>query len=199
MQTTINLGALLAVSKAASKEETRYYLNGVLIEARERHVTYVASDGHILIAAREDLDGARDTPLIGDFIIPLNIITRFKLAQLKKFPFAVLSKKGDNMAIEFNGERIEFLPIDGTFPDWRRVIPSKISGDTAQFNPALLSRLSAAKKIFGETELITIAHNGSAPAVVSFGADTKNAFGIVMPFRAVAEPCVPKWVKEESK
>lgn len=199
MQTTIDLKILAAVAKAASKEEARFYLKGVKIEAREKHVAYIATDGHILIAARAERYKDDGTPLLGDWILPSEVIARYKPASFKNFSLAILSSNGTKLAIEFNGEKIEFLPIDGAFPDWRRALPSEISGETAQFDPALLSRLSAAGKMFGGDGRLTIAHNGGGPAIVSFGSGIEDAFGVIMPLRSAANPKLPAWTKEKSE
>jgi hypothetical protein len=58
------LGAAVAF---ASKDEARYYLNGVCLEIDARGVTYVATDGHRMIAYRDDME---------DPEAPDNLLTR---------------------------------------------------------------------------------------------------------------------------
>lgn len=39
--------------------------------------------------------------------------------------------------------------IDGKFPDWRRIYPAQLSGEPAQFDKDLLSRIAKANKALG--------------------------------------------------
>src|SRR4051812_43815958 len=54
LTSTINLRILAAAVPFASKDETRYYLNGVCLEIEPRAVTYIATDGHRMIAYRDE-------------------------------------------------------------------------------------------------------------------------------------------------
>jgi len=47
---TLSIPALKACNLFASKEDVRYYLNGVLVTVTERATLYVATDGHRLLA-----------------------------------------------------------------------------------------------------------------------------------------------------
>ena len=49
----INVNYLKAAVLAVSKEETRYYLKGVAIQANETGVFIVATDGHRAVAFRQ--------------------------------------------------------------------------------------------------------------------------------------------------
>ena len=52
----INLNAVKTAALFVSPDETRYYLNGVLIEATPGQVVYVSTDGHRLFARREGVN-----------------------------------------------------------------------------------------------------------------------------------------------
>jgi DNA polymerase-3 subunit beta len=145
---TLDLNILRAANMAASTEQTRYYLNGVCVELTATATTYIATDGHILFAYRQEI--AND--LIGTWIIPSTIIKQIKTN--KHNPYVTLSRVDDtstgsvHLKLE-NGIALVFEPIDGTFPDWRRVIPRNASdqgykpkdGSGIGYDPTLLARL----------------------------------------------------------
>ena len=111
---------------AVSTEETRYYLNGIYLhtfenEEGDKTLRGVATDGHRL--ARFDMDcpeGAEDIPGV--------IIPRKAINELRKLIDAC---EGDvEISLSETKIRFKFMDvilfsklIDGTFPDYSRVIP----------------------------------------------------------------------------
>ena len=109
-----DLAELFAPVKfAMSNEETRYYLNGVFLHTVDGALTAVATDGHRLSsntgAEGFDFDGvivprkAVDTMLAGKVQVALSR-TKIRITS------------GDTVMTS--------KLIDGTFPDYRRIIPS---------------------------------------------------------------------------
>ena len=116
---------------AISTEETRYYLNGIYLHALEVDgeaiLRAVATDGHRL--ARIDMpapDGSAGMPGL--------IVPRKAVAEIQKL---VVDEGGDAVRIELSPAKIRFSfgseaggvvltskLIDGTFPDYQRVIPT---------------------------------------------------------------------------
>ena len=110
---------------AISREETRYYLNGIFLHAkREGDVDVlraVATDGHRLARVEMPLpEGAAGMP---DVIIPRKVV-----GELRR----LIDQADDSVTISLSESRIEFSfgkvvlsskLIDGTFPDYERVIP----------------------------------------------------------------------------
>jgi hypothetical protein len=53
-----------------------------------------------------------------------------------------------HITLSQNGMSVQGMTIDGTFPDWRRVIPcGEMSGVAAQFNPKYIGDLYKASRI----------------------------------------------------
>ena len=110
---------------AISNEETRYYLNGIFFHKAEKNsinfLRAVATDGHRL--AQYDIplpEGAKDMTGI--------IIPKKTIFELRK----VLDDADGDVAISLNENKIKFTfsdlkviskVIDGTFPDYTKVIP----------------------------------------------------------------------------
>lgn len=107
------------VSYAISTEETRYYLNGVCWDIREKESRFVATDGHRLALCKHANGSAE--PAIR--IIPRKVVS-----------FIIRHLAGSNVKIfsASNNTQIEIVTpfatlrtklIDGTYPSYDRVIP----------------------------------------------------------------------------
>lgn len=125
--TTAECKALLEKTRfAISTEETRYYLNGVYLHAAKTQgapvLRAVATDGHRLARMEVSLPAGAEK-------IPGVIIPRKTINELYK----LLESGGDTVAISMSESKIRFAVdgavlvsklIDGTFPDYERVIPT---------------------------------------------------------------------------
>jgi DNA polymerase-3 subunit beta len=106
---------------AISTEETRYYLNGIFLHSINNELRSVATDGHRLACIKSDLpSGAEEMPSI--------IIPRKTVGEIRK----LLEDSSDDLIIKVSDTKIQFILkdvqltsklIDGTFPDYERVIP----------------------------------------------------------------------------
>ena len=147
---------------AISTEETRYYLNGIYFHAIESEgslkLRAVATDGHRLARAElEAPSGAEGMPGI--------IIPRKTVAELQK----LVDDPDIAVTIELSDTKIRFTIgsvvltsklIDGTFPDYQRVIPSgndkKLTIDRQSFASAV-DRVSTISSERGRAVKLTIA------------------------------------------
>jgi DNA polymerase III sliding clamp (beta) subunit (PCNA family) len=115
-----------------STEETRYYLNGIYFELAEesRTLNMVATDGIKLCVLNVDVDRQE----LFDFgelkvIVPTKVLDTM-LAMLKgigsEFPIALRFNEAETkMFVDTPDEKGEFKLIEGTYPDYRKVIPTK--------------------------------------------------------------------------
>lgn len=116
------LARLLETTQAAqSTEETRFYLCGVLLHVSEGHLFAAATDGHRLIRCQADTpDGSVGMP---DSIVGSKVVSLLRRL-LSKFEGAVRLAFTERAATFALGQTvINAALIDGTFPDYRRVIP----------------------------------------------------------------------------
>ena len=107
---------------AISTEETRYYLNGIFIhKAESGELCAVATDGHRLALTRQALpSGAAQMPSI---ILPRKAVNELRKL-LDDFDGEVLISLSETRAeFRFDVVRLTSKLIDGTFPDYTRVIP----------------------------------------------------------------------------
>ena len=128
---------------AISTEETRYYLNGVYMHVADaeggKTLRCVATDGHRLARIDADLpSGAEDMAGV--------IVPRKTVGELRK----LLDDDDASIAVSVSETKVRFATpqvtltskvIDGTFPDYTRVIPSgntrKLEVDAAEFAQAV--------------------------------------------------------------
>jgi DNA polymerase III subunit beta len=139
---------------AISTEETRFYLNGIYVHAHKDgdgkgEMRAVATDGHRLARFQIELpDGAADMP---GAIVPRKTIT--ELRRLLDDMDGAIDVSLSDTKIQFTTEGVELTSklIDGTFPDYQRVIPSAndkaLSLDSREFAQAVdrVSTISADK------------------------------------------------------
>lgn len=138
---------------AISTEETRYYLNGIYLHAAQRDgvdvLRAVATDGHRLASVEMPLpEGAAGMAGV--------IVPRKTVGELRK----LIDETGEDVTVALSETKIRFSfdaavltskLIDGTFPDYERVIPSDndkvMEVDCKQFAEAVdrVSAISAEK------------------------------------------------------
>lgn len=205
---------------AVSKEETRYYLNGVHIEAHpQKGVLLVSTDGHRMVCIH-DVDGQCDKPVIAQLPTYVRQLCRPKKASLK-VDRQVLEIDADLdratlvvEALNKDGVVTKTSPlitahkclIDGSFPDWRRVIPSGEMEPMAlaAFNPRLLADLGAFGVKFGVSDytgngamyfLRSKGATDGSPTVVRFSG-VENVFAVLMPMRADFDVNMPSFLSD---
>ena len=155
----------------SSKEKTRYNLNGVYFEKTETGVAIVTTDGHRMFVAKVQVDDACSN--FEPFIIPNEIIKQV-LTGYKGT--TVLVNEWDKIIGNIN-----FAPIDGTFPNWRRVLVTEpVSNEPAQFNPVYIGDIGKVNKLLKTQS--TIHYNGNNPAPVTF-TSRDDCFLILMPMK----------------
>ncbi|WP_352859731.1 DNA polymerase III subunit beta [Mesorhizobium sp. M1163] len=109
------------VSFAISSEETRYYLNGIYWHAGENYLNAVATDGHRLAKFTATLpEGAAGMPGI---IIPRRTVGLIRQLLGDKGVVKV-SLSDTKIRVETGKAALLSKLIDGSFPDYVRVIPT---------------------------------------------------------------------------
>ncbi|MHC5306413.1 DNA polymerase III subunit beta [Bartonella sp. LJL80] len=156
---------------AISTEETRYYLNGIyfhVIDNNGLKLRTVATDGHRLAQAETDAPSGSEG-------MPGVIIPRKAVGELQK----LLGEESDNeIRIEVSESKIRFVVasvvltsklIDGTFPEYQRVIPvgndKKLTINRQSFASAV-DRVSTISSDRGRAVKLTI-ENGQLTLTVN--------------------------------
>ncbi len=169
---------------AISTEETRFYLNGIFMHVPEddpQALIAVATDGHRLARVRLPLpEGAADTPGV---IIPRKTVNEIRKLLDELDEPVQISLSESKIRFEIPGAVLSSKLIDGTFPDYDRVIPKQndkdLEIDAHLFAEAIdrvstiSSEKSRAVKLVVDTDRVTLSvtspDSGSATEEVAAG------------------------------
>lgn len=173
------LRALIDRTKfAMSTEETRYYLNGIYVHAADAEgipvLRAVATDGHRLARFEMPIpEGAKDMPGV---IVPRKAVNEIR---------RLLEEAADQISISLSENKIRFAfdhivltskLIDGTFPDYNRVIPvgndKMIEVDPKVFTQAI-DRVSTISD--GKSRAVKIQLNGKTMTLSANSAESGSA------------------------
>ncbi len=147
---------------AASTEETRYVLNGVLTSFRDGKLTMVATDGRRLALVEQDLDFSKEDET--DMILPSKAVHELLHTLGGEGELSIHGEK-NQMMFEFNNIVMSTKLIEGVYPNYGQVIPSECEERIAVERESLLTALrrvslvmtdksNATKLTFGNNSLV---------------------------------------------
>lgn len=172
---------LKAVLLHAAAKDVRFYLNGVFVESSVEHgVILVGTDGNTLFAGK--LPDPDIAPLCS-LIIPRDVVKQ-ALVGTSATSLLQLDCGGENERPRLGA--VTFDPIDGRFPDWRRVVTGTSEPNSLpQYNWAYLDRARAALALWHgkrDCEPTIVRQTASGAAIAT--AVNETALVCVMPLRA---------------
>lgn len=112
---------LASTHYAASRDETRFILNGVLLSFKAGKLAVVATDGRRMAMWDQEVDVGRD--IEGDWVVPSKTVNEL-LRSLKDEGSVKIQVSENQVAFEFDGMLIISKLIEGTYPNFRQVIPT---------------------------------------------------------------------------
>lgn len=175
MKVFIPQNAIKAAVHCMAKKDVRYYLNGCLFDFEHGTVNslyLISTNGHMLSAFRLGLEYLEDEQTSNfKIIVPRDVM----IGAAKVKTGCVLESMPDGRYMLGD---IVFSPIEGRYPDYRRVIPTEISGEVSHVSPEYVLAGFNALADFGEKE-IRLTQNGNSCAVVHAG--TNFALVAIMP------------------
>ena len=204
---------------AVSKEETRYYLNGVYVEPHpERGALIVATDGHRMVCIH-DPDAACDESAIVQLppyartMCPskksgLGIDKRVLDVDVKAKTATIYNEKMDGKGVVSKTVALvtaHGVVIDGTFPDWRKVTPRGpfktvgLSGFAAE-NMGAICALGKLLNTSGRRNaamyfLQREAGSDGDPIIVRWSG-REDIFAVVMPMRCDPVTTLPSFLDD---
>jgi DNA polymerase III subunit beta len=139
---TLEQGAFKEMLKktayAASTDETRFVLNGCLMSFKDGKLTIVATDGRRLALVEQELEFPKEAET--DVIVPTKAVAEL-LRILKDEGELKVSRKDNQILFEFSDILIASKLIEGTYPNYRQVIPSHCEERVAIEREAYLTAL----------------------------------------------------------
>lgn len=234
-QCAVSADLLARAFLVASTEETRFYLKGVHVApCSQGGVTLVATDGHSLLAFRDPLGFANFGAIVS---ADPNMRKALTAASKDKYARHVYAANdghaavywGENAETDFASDaeaqakaiavvddlaaenvtarQFRDTEIDGSFPDWKRVIPKGASAAVglgcldakklAVLATALCDAKSSAVIVTADAQ-DTDDKGARGPMLVKPGvASTRDGFGLLMPIRYLADgrDAVPAWAR----
>jgi len=170
---------------AISTEETRFYLNGIYVhaakEGKQERLRAVATDGHRLARYEMDIpDGAKDIPGV---IIPRKTVAELRRLLEDADGAIEIGLSDTKVQFTFGGVELTSKLIDGSFPDYQRVIPTAndkvLTLDAKDFSQAVdrVSTISADKtravklNLDGDKVTLSVVNPESGTATEELGAN----------------------------
>jgi DNA polymerase-3 subunit beta len=163
---------------AMSNDETRYYLNGLYVHAADANgvqvLRTVATDGHRLAQFEMPLPSGADS-------MPGVIIPRKAVAEIRK----LVEEAAADITVEISENKVRFAfdhivmtskLIDGTFPDYTKVIPQG-NDKIVEVNPKLFtSAIDRVSTISNEkTRAVKLAIDGATMTLSAQSPDSGSA------------------------
>ncbi len=111
---------------AMSSEETRYYLNGIYLHSKDeggKKLVAVATDGHRLAKAEAEAPEGCDLP--DGIIVPRKAILEIRELIKGAEGGIDIALSDSKICFEIGSLTLLSKLVDGTFPDYERVIPSE--------------------------------------------------------------------------
>lgn len=138
--------ALARVLPFVAKADDRPILQCVSFEAKDGKLALVSADGFRLATIELDFEGEGNASIAGDDLKGIaNVLKKSRRTRLS-FDDGEASVKA--LTIETECIRYKWVSVEGTFPDWRKLIPSQsetfISFDTVEAIKAINSLKSLA-------------------------------------------------------
>ena len=134
--------SLAKVSYASSTDETRHVLNGILLSLRSGVLTMAATDGRRLALVERTLEG--DSLPDGDVILPPKVVTELERTMPSNGDVSVKLSEA-RAAFSFGATFITSKLVEGTYPNYRQVIPANFTqsiGIPRETFAAVLNRVS---------------------------------------------------------
>lgn len=193
--------ALKAACRIMAKDDIRYYLNGVYVEATDDQTILVATDGHRMLILRCSV--ANELPGATTLIIPGHIAKRIVVDSIRSIPTLPLTRvEADKWTVPLLkwGADISFRSQEGLFPNWRKVVPSLATNVTANLSPKYVADFQAAAcdmyaSLKGAPSAIDVRQNGQGTSIVLPTLTDDSFLGLVMPMVEDAKPrnAPPAW------
>jgi len=157
---------LRKTSYASSDDETRYVLNGVLLSFKASKLTMVATDGRRLALVENEVEFPKESE--AEMILPTKAVN--ELAHTLGDEGDLRIRAGQNQIVfEYNDVVLASKLVEGTYPNYRQVIPSQCEERVTIDRDSLLTALrrvsllttdksNATKLTFGDNRVVLSAN-----------------------------------------
>lgn len=198
----VKANELEAIALFASKDATRYYMNGVCFEIYENNdYAMIATNGHCLgsIATKEKEQPKQSAILSSADVVKILSIYKAVYKATAKASRALLNIRltfkenntltldivmNDSSAVGLIQSGFSTTTVEGNFPDWRRVIPdAREAINEISFSGEYMQLFYKACDLITEKkfpQIITTFTHATGPMIITF-ANSDNFRGLLMP------------------
>lgn len=211
MRSIVSQTAFLNAALFASREETRYYLQGVCFDGTG---IAVATDGHRLYAEMQPTQWRFKVPRIMPITLTKFVgVGRPKWAKGRPAWIVIDHNTDDDLAATAGmawgsledadkskpESQMTFRFIDGVFPDWRKVVPRLDYGKPTVCGAYNSDLMATFGKVASGPGIRIVSTDDCGPALVDLGRP--EAFGVLMPMRwnGAAQFQAPTWATAQLK
>lgn len=177
-------GMLEKTAYAASTDETRYILNGVLMSFKDEKLTVVATDGRRLALVEQEIEFSEEAQ--ADLVVPTKTVNEL-IKTLREEGVVRIRVSATQAAFDFDSILIVSKLIEGTYPNFQQVIPSQCEQRVAIDRETMLT---AVRRV----SLLT--DDQTASIRLNFG---KNKLELVTHSPEIGEACETLPVKYEGE
>lgn len=142
-------GLIESVEHAVCQDETRFHLNGVLLECSDTAIRAVATDGHRLAKAETWREGATTLRMTKGVILPRKACGE-TAKLLRKQEDCEISVTDSHVWVRVGETTLACKTIDAQFPPYEQVIPKNHRSTVAVNVAALTAALDRATKSLGK-------------------------------------------------
>ena len=190
---TISRAAYVAaITETVAEDDIRWYLNGFLIEEHPAGgILLVSTNGHQLSAIHDE----RGTIERGDSF-PGDTQIIVDLPKANRAPFRKVSNLDQLVTIELteeqpvllsvSGTTVQGAKLEGTFPDWRRVVPTvSDSGLVGHMDVSFFAKINKQASLLkrGPKNPVQLRQPDKNSSALVFLGNSPEFLGIVMPMR----------------
>ncbi len=169
---TLDQGQLLEMLKntfySASKDESRAILRSVLLSFKNDKLTVVATDGRRMALYENDVEFPKNFE--ADVILPQKAVSELIRTLQHEGGALKIQSTGKQVAVEYNDLLLVSLLVEGTYPNFRQVIPNQ-SAERIAINRedflAALRRVSIMVTEQNSSVTLTFAKNRLDVAVIA--------------------------------
>jgi len=211
----VDLQKMTALKLLAGKDDIRYYLNGVCVEATVSETRLLATTGYMAGMVRNGGFNLQTNVMADDgyvgFIVPNDVLDKINWKAGKLAPLATILvdswevptsegvgdegpgiKKIQCVLRTVDGATYPFSALDGKFPDIRRVMPwgdRTEQGIGAHINPVYIAAFDKFAKLYtGKRDAtLRLGYDGANNVVQVLVTGAPFFIGCIMPMRDVGD------------
>ena len=182
------VSALRAAAMIAPKSDVRFYLCGILLERRDGVTRLVTTDGQMLLL--QVITEADNPGEDFELILPRHFGEMKRPAKQESQLLHLMidwTQTPPGLTGSSNGATVEGFAIDGRYPNWRSVVPDRVSGAPAWLDPRFLEVMYRAAyevragPVDKDKRRFDVYQNGTGPAVLRFRTNC-YVLGLVSPY-----------------